>query len=95
MVVGDAAGGTVRARYAVGCDGANSTVRDRIGVVPHDLGFFYDWLIVDVVLDEPRVFDPLNLQICDPAPADHRGVRRTRPAAVGVHAPAPRVASTS
>ena len=23
----------------------------------HDLGFFYDWLIVDVVLDEPRVFD--------------------------------------
>ena len=57
---------TVRARYAVGCDGANSTVRDRIGVVPHDLGFFYDWLIVDVVLDEPRVFDPLNVQICDP-----------------------------
>ena len=32
-----------------------------------DLGFFYDWLIVDVVLDEPRVFDPINLQICDPA----------------------------
>ena len=33
----------------------------------HDLGFFYDWLIVDVILDEPRVFDPINLQICDPA----------------------------
>ena len=33
----------------------------------HDLGFFYDWLIVDVVLDEPRVFDPINVQICDPA----------------------------
>ena len=32
-----------------------------------DLGFFYDWLVVDVVLNEPRVFDPLNLQICDPA----------------------------
>ena len=32
-----------------------------------DLGFFYDWLIVDVILDEPRVFDPINLQICDPA----------------------------
>jgi len=66
VTVGDATGGTVRARYAVGCDGANSTVRDRIGVVPHDLGFFYDWLIVDVVLAEPRVFDPLNVQICDP-----------------------------
>ena len=32
-----------------------------------DLGFFYDWLIVDVILDEPRVFDPINLQVCDPA----------------------------
>ena len=37
------------------------------GLPVHDLGFFYDWLIVDVVLDEPRVFDPINLQICDPA----------------------------
>ena len=33
----------------------------------HDLGFFFDWLIVDVVLHEPRVFDPINLQVCDPA----------------------------
>jgi flavoprotein hydroxylase len=65
--VGDAAGGAVRARYAVGCDGANSTVRDLLGVTMQDLGFFYDWLIVDVILDEPRVFDPPNLQICDPA----------------------------
>ncbi len=32
-----------------------------------DLGFFYDWLIVDVVLDEPRVYDPINVQLCDPA----------------------------
>lgn len=60
-------GRTVRARFAVGCDGANSTVRDLAGLDVHDLGFFYDWLIVDVVLDHPRVFDPLNLQVCDPA----------------------------
>jgi hypothetical protein len=32
-----------------------------------DRAFFYDWLVVDVVFDEPRVFDPLNVQICDPA----------------------------
>ena len=38
-----------------------------VGVPMHDLGFFYDWLIVDVILDEPRVFDPINLQVCDPA----------------------------
>jgi 2-polyprenyl-6-methoxyphenol hydroxylase-like FAD-dependent oxidoreductase len=56
----------VRARYAIGCDGANSTVREILDVPVHDLGFFYDWLILDVVLDEPRVFDPINLQICDP-----------------------------
>ena len=55
------------AATSVGCDGANSTVRGLLGLPMHDLGFFYDWLIVDVVLDEPRVFDPINLQICDPA----------------------------
>ena len=57
----------VRAGYVVGCDGANSTVRDLLGVTIDDRGFFYDWLIVDVILDEPRVFDPINLQVCDPA----------------------------
>jgi len=67
VVSGVAPDSAVRARYAVGCDGANSTVRGLAGIETHDLGFFYDWLIVDVVLDEPRVFDPLNLQICDPA----------------------------
>ncbi len=57
----------VRARYVVGCDGANSTVRDLIGGTVTDLGFFYDWLIVDVALHERRVFDPINVQICEPS----------------------------
>jgi 2-polyprenyl-6-methoxyphenol hydroxylase-like FAD-dependent oxidoreductase len=57
----------LQARFVAGCDGANSTVRDLIGVGVTDLGFFYDWLIVDVVLDEPWAFDPVNAQICDPA----------------------------
>jgi 2-polyprenyl-6-methoxyphenol hydroxylase-like FAD-dependent oxidoreductase len=61
------AAGPVRARYLVGCDGANSTVRSLLDVAVDDRGFCYDWLIVDVVLDKPRVFDPINLQICDPA----------------------------
>jgi flavoprotein hydroxylase len=59
-------GTSLSASYAVGCDGANSTVRALLDVPVTDLGFFYDWLIVDVILDEPRVFDPINLQICDP-----------------------------
>src|SRR5262245_27290228 len=32
----------VGARYAIGCDGANSFVRQRLGVTFTDLGFFFD-----------------------------------------------------
>jgi 2-polyprenyl-6-methoxyphenol hydroxylase-like FAD-dependent oxidoreductase len=59
-------GTIVSGRYLVGCDGANSTVRALTGLPVTDLGFFYDWLILDVILAEPREFDPINLQICDP-----------------------------
>ena len=45
----------VEAAYVVGCDGANSTVRDLLGVTFEDRGFYYDWLVVDVDLHEPRV----------------------------------------
>ncbi|MEU6382651.1 bifunctional 3-(3-hydroxy-phenyl)propionate/3-hydroxycinnamic acid hydroxylase [Streptomyces bauhiniae] len=55
------------ARWLVGCDGANSFVREHIGTSMHELEFSRDWLICDVVLHEPRAFDPNNLQICDPA----------------------------
>ena len=57
----------VRARYVVGCDGANSMVRTWIDPPIADRGFFYDWLVVDLRLHEPRTYDPINLQICDPA----------------------------
>lgn len=70
LTVEPSAGGpteVVAARYVVGCDGANSTVRDLVGAGVTDLGFFYDWLIVDVVLHEPRVFDPINVQVCEPS----------------------------
>jgi flavoprotein hydroxylase len=66
VVVRGADGSAVAARFVVGCDGANSTVRTQLELPVTDLGFFYDWLIVDVLLDEPRVFEPINLQICDP-----------------------------
>lgn len=57
----------VSAGWVVGCDGANSFVRDAVGVTATDFGFFNDWLTCDVKLDEPRDFVPNNLQICDPA----------------------------
>jgi flavoprotein hydroxylase len=57
----------IRARYVVGCDGANSWVREWLGTGLTDLGFFYDWLILDVVPhDQRREWKPFNLQICDP-----------------------------
>jgi 2-polyprenyl-6-methoxyphenol hydroxylase-like FAD-dependent oxidoreductase len=59
--------GSVEARWVVGCDGANSFVRPHLGATVTDLGFFFDWLIVDVVPHEPNVWSPLNIQICDPA----------------------------
>jgi hypothetical protein len=57
----------VRARWAIGCDGANSTVRGCLGATWSDLGFQFDWLVVDVLPSEPRTWDPINWQLCDPA----------------------------
>jgi 2-polyprenyl-6-methoxyphenol hydroxylase-like FAD-dependent oxidoreductase len=57
----------VRAQFAVGCDGANSFVRGAIAGGWHDLGFAYDWLVVDVIPHETRAWTPLNWQLCDPA----------------------------
>jgi 2-polyprenyl-6-methoxyphenol hydroxylase-like FAD-dependent oxidoreductase len=56
----------VLARWVVGCDGANSFVRRHLGATVTDLGFFFDWLIVDAIPRQPRTWDPINLQICDP-----------------------------
>ena len=58
---------TVRARYLIGADGANSTVRQHMGASVTDLGFAFDWLIVDLIPHEQRVWSPMNLQLCDPA----------------------------
>ncbi|MBW8486211.1 bifunctional 3-(3-hydroxy-phenyl)propionate/3-hydroxycinnamic acid hydroxylase MhpA [Actinomadura parmotrematis] len=60
-------GGVLSARYVIGCDGANGTVRDAVDEDATDLAFFNDWLTCDVRLHEPRRFVPNNLQVCDPA----------------------------
>ncbi|MFJ4771112.1 bifunctional 3-(3-hydroxy-phenyl)propionate/3-hydroxycinnamic acid hydroxylase [Streptomyces uncialis] len=65
----DGLGGEHRftAPWVVGSDGANSFVRGHMPTEMLDLGFFYDWLIVDVRPHEERTWNPVNLQICDPA----------------------------
>ena len=42
VVLRTAGADEIRTRYVVGCDGANSTVRDLLAVPVCDLGFFYD-----------------------------------------------------
>ena len=58
--------GMTTASWVVGCDGANSFVREHMTTRLTDLGFFYDWLILDVLPHEQRTWSPTNLQICDP-----------------------------
>jgi flavoprotein hydroxylase len=57
---------TVRARYLIGADGANSAVRQHMGTSVTDLGFAFDWLILDLIPHEQRPWRPMNWQLCDP-----------------------------
>ena len=56
----------LHARYVIGCDGANSFVRQHMNTALTDLGFYFDWLIVDVLPHEEREWTPMNWQLCDP-----------------------------
>ena len=56
----------VDARFVVGCDGANSFVRERMGTTMQDEGFFFDWLIVDTIPNDDLEWSPQNWQLCDP-----------------------------
>ena len=58
------------ARYAVGCDGARSMVRDAIGASMLDLGLHQPWLVVDVVAypqsERAGRLPDHTVQHCDP-----------------------------
>ncbi len=56
-----------RARYVIGADGARSAVRTGLDISQTDLGFVYDWLVVDVVPRTERTWSPYVVQHCDPA----------------------------
>ncbi|RJG01036.1 bifunctional 3-(3-hydroxy-phenyl)propionate/3-hydroxycinnamic acid hydroxylase [Noviherbaspirillum sedimenti] len=66
---GQSAGGeasTLRAKFAVGADGANSFVRQSLGIENQDNGYFFDWLILDMIPAEKYDAQPAQWQLCDP-----------------------------
>ena len=62
---GGAVEGVARARYAVGCDGGNSSVRRMLGVEQDDYGFSEPWMVCDFALRRP-IHIPPALQVGDP-----------------------------
>ncbi|WP_433678090.1 bifunctional 3-(3-hydroxy-phenyl)propionate/3-hydroxycinnamic acid hydroxylase [Nocardia sp. CA-119907] len=62
----DGATAQTHARYAIGADGANSFVRAQMSTSMQDLGFYFDWLIVDTIPQDDLVWSPQNWQLCDP-----------------------------
>ncbi len=57
---------SVKASYLVGCDGANSFVRDQLGIGFVDKGYFFDWLILDMLPNKEYKMSPSQWQLCDP-----------------------------
>ncbi|QBE62102.1 bifunctional 3-(3-hydroxy-phenyl)propionate/3-hydroxycinnamic acid hydroxylase MhpA [Pseudoduganella lutea] len=73
---------TVKARYAIGCDGASSAVREALGIELEDLRFDEPWLVVDVQVNERGLakLPSTSVQFCEPGrpctyvigPGNHR-----------------------
>ncbi|RHW38347.1 bifunctional 3-(3-hydroxy-phenyl)propionate/3-hydroxycinnamic acid hydroxylase [Lysinibacillus yapensis] len=59
---------TVRARYLIGADGANSFTRNKLGIQSDNLGFESDFLVVDILPNDPLILShlPEAYQVCDP-----------------------------
>src|SRR5271165_1120132 len=60
---------TFTGTVVLGCDGANSTIRELTGIPMEDLGFTERWLVVDIRVEGGLdTWDGVE-QICDPARA--------------------------
>ena len=69
LVAGDPAARKLSGSFVLGCDGANSTIRELAGIPMDDLGFAERWLVVDIRAGRPLdTWDGVE-QVCDPARA--------------------------
>ncbi|MDX3899722.1 MAG: bifunctional 3-(3-hydroxy-phenyl)propionate/3-hydroxycinnamic acid hydroxylase [Sphingobium sp.] len=69
----------LRARYAVGCDGSWSPVRESLGIKLDDLQFDEPWLVLDTIIEEPGDLPIVCQQICDPRrPVTHMAMSGKR-----------------
>lgn len=61
----------IRAKFCAGTDGANSFVRNSLGIENEDKGYFFDWLILDMIMKYDYVAvrspEPAQWQLCDPS----------------------------
>ncbi len=84
LTLADAGGAqrTLRARYAIGCDGGSSAVRALLGLELEDLDFDEPWLVVDVRVNDAGLarLPKVSVQYCEPerpctlviGPGNHR-----------------------
>ncbi|TFZ01276.1 bifunctional 3-(3-hydroxy-phenyl)propionate/3-hydroxycinnamic acid hydroxylase [Ramlibacter rhizophilus] len=68
QAAGPAGARTVRARYAIACDGGSSGVRTQLGMPLEDLDFDEPWLVVDVLVNDKGLarLPPVSVQYCEP-----------------------------
>lgn len=61
-------GRCVTAKYAIGCDGASSFVRQALGLTLDDLQFDEPWLVIDVRVNSDGLarLPDVSIQYCDP-----------------------------
>jgi 3-(3-hydroxy-phenyl)propionate hydroxylase len=57
---------SISGRWLIGADGANSVVRELVGIETQDAGFEADWLVVDYEQLDDREWDAFVTQYCDP-----------------------------
>ncbi|MCC2097515.1 MAG: bifunctional 3-(3-hydroxy-phenyl)propionate/3-hydroxycinnamic acid hydroxylase [Hyphomicrobiales bacterium] len=62
----------VRCKYLLGCDGANSSIRNACGITIEDLGFNEWWIVIDAHARDMSVLPERSHQYCWPSrPGTH------------------------